>query len=79
MGRVLNTINANMKRPEFESNVQNFKDLKQSEEERLKAEIAQNRWIQRNTPKYMSPKEKKQPEIKVSNGPTVVAKKKKKK
>ena len=52
---------------------------KQSEEERLKAEIAQNRWIQRNIPKYMSPKDKKQPEIKVSNGPTVVAKKKKKK
>ena len=52
---------------------------KQSEEERLKAEIAQNRWIQRNIPKYMSPKEKKQSEIKVSNGPTVVAKKKKKK
>ena len=35
MGRVLNTINSNMKRPGFESNVQNFKDLKQSEEERL--------------------------------------------
>ena len=52
---------------------------KQSEEERLKAEIAKNRWIQRNVPEYMRPKEKKQPEIKVSNGPTVVAKKKKKK
>lgn len=52
---------------------------KQSEEERLKAEIAKNRWIQRNISKYMSPKEKKQPETKVSNGPTVVAKKKKKK
>lgn len=31
---------------------------KQSEEERLKAEIAKNRWIQRNVPEYMRPKEK---------------------
>ena len=50
-----------------------------SEEERIKTEIAKNRWIQANIPEYMNPKEKKQPEIKVSNGPTVVAKKKKKK
>lgn len=52
---------------------------KQSEEERIKTEIAKNRWIQANIPEYMSSKEKKQPETKVSNGPTVVAKKKKKK
>ena len=35
MGRVLNTINSNMKRPGFQSNVKTLKDLNQSEEERL--------------------------------------------
>lgn len=52
---------------------------KQAEEERLKTEIAKNRWIQRNVPKYMNPEEKKQPTINVSSGPQVVAKRKKKK
>ena len=52
---------------------------KQAEEERLKTEIAKNRWIQRNVPKYMNPEEKKEPTITVSNGPQVVAKRKKKK
>lgn len=52
---------------------------KLSEEERLKTEIAKNRWIRENVPEYMNSKENKQSEKKASNEPQVVAKRKKKK
>lgn len=52
---------------------------KLSEEERLKTEIAKNRWIRKNVPEYMNSKENKQSEKKDSKKPQVVAKRKKKK